>query len=231
MEPRGNTDEFKATIAAYHRTCENETAGAIFFAVCRGKVSEGLDFSNRYGRAVVLTGIPYASKNDAKVQLKQDYLNQSQSSTLSGNDWYLQQATRAVNQAVGRVIRHRRDYGAIILCDERFSGHIGHLSKWLQPHVQLCKNYGEVHKSMVNFYKTNSPLDIPLVQKSGNLAPMNKLPFQNPMVGTRRIGTAFGRPAVSERGIVSQRTLEESQHVEISCSQGQSYVNPALLGT
>ena len=39
--------------------------------------------------------------------------------SLSGGDWYRQQAARTVNQAVGRVIRHRNDYGAIILCDER----------------------------------------------------------------------------------------------------------------
>lgn len=39
---------------------------------------------------------------------------------LSGEDWYTQQTSRAVNQAVGRVIRHRYDYGAIIFCDERF---------------------------------------------------------------------------------------------------------------
>ena len=38
---------------------------------------------------------------------------------LSGEDWYSQQASRAVNQAVGRVIRHRYDYGAIIFLDER----------------------------------------------------------------------------------------------------------------
>lgn len=39
---------------------------------------------------------------------------------LTGEEWYVQQASRAVNQAIGRVIRHRHDYGAIILCDERF---------------------------------------------------------------------------------------------------------------
>ena len=36
----------------------------------RGKVSEGLDFSDRAGRAVVITGIPYAPPNDARVTLK-----------------------------------------------------------------------------------------------------------------------------------------------------------------
>lgn len=43
------------------------------------------------------------------------------SNALAGEDWYSQQASRAVNQAVGRVIRHRHDYGAIIFCDERFN--------------------------------------------------------------------------------------------------------------
>lgn len=38
---------------------------------------------------------------------------------LSGQEWYRQQASRAVNQAIGRVIRHREDYGAIFLCDHR----------------------------------------------------------------------------------------------------------------
>ena len=40
----------------------------------RGKVSEGLDFSDRAGRAVVITGIPYAPPNDAKVALKRQVL-------------------------------------------------------------------------------------------------------------------------------------------------------------
>ena len=40
--------------------------------------------------------------------------------SLSGKEWYKQQATRAVNQAIGRVIRHKEDFGAIMLCDTRY---------------------------------------------------------------------------------------------------------------
>lgn len=37
----------------------------------------------------------------------------------TGDDWYTLQAFRAVNQAVGRCIRHIRDHGAIVLIDDR----------------------------------------------------------------------------------------------------------------
>ncbi|CAH9070875.1 unnamed protein product [Cuscuta europaea] len=42
-------------------------SGAVFFAVCHGKVSEGLYFADHAGRAVVITGLPFATTNDPKV--------------------------------------------------------------------------------------------------------------------------------------------------------------------
>ena len=52
---------------------------------------------------------------------------------------------RAVNQAVGRVIRHRNDYGAIILADERFAGGNiqAQLSAWIRPHVQRNETFSK----------------------------------------------------------------------------------------
>ena len=33
--------------------------GALFLAVCRGKVSEGMDFADNNARAVICVGIPF----------------------------------------------------------------------------------------------------------------------------------------------------------------------------
>ena len=41
--------------------------GAIFFAVCRGKVAEGIDFADGNGRAVVITGIPFPMVTDPRL--------------------------------------------------------------------------------------------------------------------------------------------------------------------
>ncbi|KVI06000.1 hypothetical protein Ccrd_015675 [Cynara cardunculus var. scolymus] len=55
---------------------DTSSTGAVFFAVCRGKVSEGLDFADHAGRAVIVTGIPFALRNDPKVRLKREFLDQ-----------------------------------------------------------------------------------------------------------------------------------------------------------
>lgn len=137
--------------------------GGIFFAVCRGKASEGIDFANSKARAVIITGLPYPPKVDPQVVLKWQFLDQQRpdpsqpQAKLSGQEWYGQQAYRAVNQAIGRVIRHRNDYGAILLCDERFGFESTRksISMWLRNRVQVSQNFGDINKELVTFYKTN----------------------------------------------------------------------------
>eukprot|EP00897_Mesotaenium_endlicherianum_P001292 jgi/Mesen1/1190/ME001272S00367 len=71
-------------------------------------------------------------------------------SGLTGEQWYVQAASRAVNQAVGRVIRHRHDFGAIILCDERFqqSQAINQMSLWLRPYIKAATGGGPTMAQM-----------------------------------------------------------------------------------
>jgi regulator of telomere elongation helicase 1 len=140
-------------------------------------VSEGLDFADRAGRAVVVTGIPFAMKMDPKVRLKREYLDEqmrqstTKSKTLSGEEWYVQQASRAVNQAVGRVIRHRHDYGAIILCDERFAqaGPQSQMSLWLRPHIKCYSKFGDSAFTLTRFFRDK-------VGAAGPVKPLNSIP-------------------------------------------------------
>ncbi|XP_073035876.1 regulator of telomere elongation helicase 1 homolog [Primulina eburnea] len=154
---------------------EATTSGAIFFAVCRGKVSEGLDFADHAGRAVVITGLPFAAMNEPKVRLKREYLDQQAHSKminikgLTGEEWYSQQASRAVNQAVGRVIRHQHDYGAIIFCDERFtySNRQSQISQWIQPHMKCYSKFGDVVYTLTRFFRdggTRGPTKLELAR-------------------------------------------------------------------
>lgn len=54
-----------------------KTEGACFMAVCRGKVSEGLDFADINGRAVIITGLPYPPLKDPRIMLKREYLERN----------------------------------------------------------------------------------------------------------------------------------------------------------
>lgn len=60
----------------YEKIKDPSCKGAIFMAVCRGKVSEGLDFANANGRAVLITGLPFPPLKDPRVILKQRYLEE-----------------------------------------------------------------------------------------------------------------------------------------------------------
>lgn len=74
-EPR-NKDDFNNIISEYYAKIKEEgSKGACFFAVCRGKVSEGLDFADANGRGVIITGLPFPPLRDPRVILKKQYLD------------------------------------------------------------------------------------------------------------------------------------------------------------
>ena len=48
---------------------------AMLLCVCRGKLSEGIDFMDNAARAIFVIGIPYPCVNDPRVVQKQEYLD------------------------------------------------------------------------------------------------------------------------------------------------------------
>ncbi|KAF9130769.1 Fanconi anemia group J protein [Mortierella sp. 14UC] len=78
---------------------------------------------------------------------------------LSGKRWYEIQAFRAYNQAIGRCIRHRRDWGAMVLLDYRFTtpSTKNSLSRWVRP---LVKTYTDFEVGMHNLKSWIEPLQL-----------------------------------------------------------------------
>ncbi|CAE7402093.1 BRIP1 [Symbiodinium natans] len=147
-EPRGSGKEMVETCATFINSVRRGR-GALALAVYRGKLSEGLDFTDDLCRAVICIGIPYPMVNDPVVLAKRQW-NDSRPrkpGTLTGDQWYEQQAYRAINQALGRCLRHHQDFGAVLLLDARWAsrgekarGLRKHLAPWLQRHVIESSN-------------------------------------------------------------------------------------------
>jgi fanconi anemia group J protein len=136
--------------------------GALLMAVYRGRASEGLDFSDNYARTVIAVGIPFPNIKDLQVDLKRKYNNaySRMKNILSGDMWYEIQASRAINQALGRCIRHKNDWGAILLIDDRFFSQSDKyskgLSKWIRQKYKKFKDYKEVMQKLEEFTKKMS---------------------------------------------------------------------------
>ncbi|XP_054857838.1 Fanconi anemia group J protein [Eublepharis macularius] len=164
VEPKGGDKaDFDKLLQIYYDAikCKQGKDGALLLAVCRGKVSEGLDFSDDNARAVITIGIPFPNVKDLQVELKRKYNDQHSKvrGLLPGSQWYEIQAYRALNQALGRCIRHRSDWGALILVDDRFgrnpNKYIAGLSKWIRQQIRHHENFECALGSLEMFTKKN----------------------------------------------------------------------------
>jgi len=196
LEPKSSAD-LKPAIEEFDKflSCDG-SSGCILMGVCRGKISEGIDFADHRARAVIITGLPFAPFHDPKVKLKREFLDgvkmekrikpsdeggfkthgdnnhegdhKEDAETISGTEWYSQQAHRAVNQAIGRVIRHRFDYGSVLLLDSRFAEprNQSGLSKWVRPYILPDEGCGKAISGLAKFYR-NAERDPYLATKGG----------------------------------------------------------------
>ncbi|KAF2687652.1 DNA repair helicase [Lentithecium fluviatile CBS 122367] len=101
--------------------------GALLFAVIGGTLSEGINFSDSLGRGVVVVGLPFPNPHSAEWKAKTQYISSKATSNgqdgkAAARDFYENACMRAVNQCVGRAIRHKNDYAAILMVDRRYGG-------------------------------------------------------------------------------------------------------------
>ncbi len=212
-EPRFS-DEFEASIRHFYDVIKvtekgpnaEGTDGALFMAVCRGKVSEGLDFADNNARAVVCVGIPFPNVKDIQVDLKKRYndgrrlenrkAEDMATALLSGNEWYEIQAFRALNQALGRCIRHKQDWGAILMVDDRYqrnNRYIGSLSKWVRSGVTHYSYFDQMIGSLTQF--TKQMQEMQLEEPVASLDPgSNAATATNPNIPSEKIKLEPQRP-------------------------------------
>jgi chromosome transmission fidelity protein 1 len=122
-------------------------SGALLLSVVGGKLSEGINFSDRLGRGVLIIGLPFPNIRSAVWQAKIKYIEEKTfkltsgtesakkaRASAAGRDFYENSCMRAVNQCIGRAIRHVNDYAAIVMIDRRYdSARIqGKLPGWIR---------------------------------------------------------------------------------------------------
>ena len=99
---------------SFREACD-QGRGAIFFGVARGKVSEGVDFENHYGRCVVIIGTPYQYTKSRKLEVKLEYINNILG--IRELEYLTFDAMRIAAQCAGRVLRGKNDYGVMVFAD------------------------------------------------------------------------------------------------------------------
>jgi Rad3-related DNA helicase len=113
-----NMDDFKKNALS--------SKGALLGLICRGRLSEGIDFPDGLCRAVIIIGVPYANIKDPFIIEKKNHLDNiasrstNKTNVIKGEEWYFMGTIRTINQALGRVIRHAKDYGSIFFIDKRY---------------------------------------------------------------------------------------------------------------
>ncbi|SCU81158.1 LANO_0B02168g1_1 [Lachancea nothofagi CBS 11611] len=129
--------------------------GAILFAVVGGRLSEGINFQDGLARAVVMVGLPFPNVFSGELIIKRKHLEQKvisnggsiQDAKLAAREFYENMCMKAVNQSIGRAIRHASDYANIYLLDKRYgsSQTQGKLSKWVRKRICKAASLQEVY--------------------------------------------------------------------------------------
>ena len=101
-------------LRAYSAAIDSGKQG-VLAAVVGGSLSEGVDFKDGLARLVVIVGLPYPPETP-KLAARQEYLD-----ALGGVDAREVKCVKSVNQAVGRALRHKDDWAAIVLLDVRYA--------------------------------------------------------------------------------------------------------------
>lgn len=142
--------------------------GGLLLSVVGGKMSEGINFADKLGRAVVVVGLPFPNVQSAQWKAKLEYIEKSkldqggslEEAKAAGREFYENACMRAVNQSIGRAIRHQKDFATIVLMDRRYrTEHIssklpGWIKQSIMPGKEGKESFGDVIRSLEDFFSS-----------------------------------------------------------------------------
>lgn len=163
-EGRDMQDEMNKYIRGIDKKPPHGSGKSVMIAVCRGKLSEGISLSDDYCRCVLIVGLPFASTKEKLTVLKRNYQNerhQKNSHYPNGNNWYTTQAFRAINQSIGRAIRHSKDWGLVFLLDPRFKigNNQSQLSRWIRGNIDNYDSFEDAIIAVQTFVNRRNAID------------------------------------------------------------------------
>lgn len=87
--------------------------------VARGKVAEGVDFEQDYGRAILIIWILIQCTWDIDPRALLSFMQVTLE--MSENEFLTLAAMGQTAKCAGRIIRNKNDYGVVVLADNRFA--------------------------------------------------------------------------------------------------------------
>ncbi|RKF74582.1 ATP-dependent DNA helicase CHL1 [Golovinomyces cichoracearum] len=161
--------------------------GGLLLSVVGGKMSEGINFSDALGRCVIIVGLPFPNINSAEWKAKIEFVEEAYIERLKtenisdennpeersvrqdqeiifkkkakdvSRDFYENTCMRAVNQSIGRAIRHKGDYAAIVMVDKRYKSERikSKLPGWIKEGLVVDagdKSFAALIESLTKFF-------------------------------------------------------------------------------
>ncbi|KAK0736697.1 helicase C-terminal domain-containing protein [Apiosordaria backusii] len=123
-----STDDILTSYSAAIASPPTPHKGAVLFSVIGGRLSEGINFSDALCRLVLIVGLPYPNLHSPEWKERIEYLESTclarggnkEEAKVEAREFYENAAMRAVNQSIGRAVRHRGDWSGIVLVDRRY---------------------------------------------------------------------------------------------------------------
>lgn len=143
----------------------------------------GINFGDGFGRCVMVLGLPYPDLRDPELNerlMHADRMGGVSQSTggsgascgvsgegrlgRAGREMYTNLCMQAVNQCVGRAIRHARDYAAVVLVDVRYTAGDSNgqalqakLPHWVTRRWRDCPDaFGPAMSALAQFFQAMS---------------------------------------------------------------------------